>query len=124
MAKVGAAAAAVDFCPRHAIAVVGYFFHIGFSNRFPEAGPAGAAFKLGSGSKEFLSTADAGIGACLVVIPVLARKGGFGAFFTGDLELFGGELLFPFRIGLVHFVFFITRLGGAAQRKNRERGHQ
>ena len=67
----------------------------------PEAGPAGARFKLGIGAEQLVVAADAAIHAAGLVIPVDAGEGPFGAPLAGYRVLLGRELCAPLLIALL-----------------------
>src|SRR5215471_7879870 len=74
MAKMPAAAAAVDFGSCHEEAAVGFGSDC-FIERRPEAGPAGAAVEFGVGRKQRLSATGAIVNAGSVLLVERARPG-------------------------------------------------
>ena len=98
------ALAAQHFSPFHEMAAVGFGRDIVFADRRGETGPAGARVEFVVRREQFLSAADAGIGARLMIIAIFAGKGPLGALFPGDLILLVRQLRFPFCIGFDDFI--------------------
>ena len=96
------ATGAVIFGALHKKFVVGFGFDVAF-DLVEEAGPAGAAveFLLRGEQIEVASGADEFSGA--VFVEQGAGEGAFGAFFAQDIELFGGQHLFPLLFAVGHF---------------------
>ena len=100
MAEMCVALAALDLRARHSEAFVGGLNHVFFCEGLPEAGPAGARFKLGLGAEKSVVAADAAIDSVLVVVPSASGVGTFGAGIAGHLVGDGWELLLPLRVRL------------------------
>ena len=70
------------------------------SDDIPEAGPAGAGVEFSFGGEERVGAADAAEEAGVVELVIGSGEGSIGVLAAGDIELFGGELLAPFGVGL------------------------
>jgi hypothetical protein len=102
--QVGVAFTAQHLGALHEEASVGFRADIGFRRRGGKAGPAGARVEFVSGEKEVGSAAGAPIHACLVIVPIAARKGAFGSFLASHRILLRRQLTLPFGVGLDDFL--------------------
>jgi len=100
MAEVRVTLAAGNGRAVHSQASIGRFDDIFARDRLPEAGPAGAGFKLGIGAEERYVTADAAEETAIMEIPGAARIGPLGGGMTGDFKRSRGKLLLPLRFRL------------------------
>src|SRR4030095_2876997 len=100
MTEMGAALTAHRFGAPHQKTVVIFGLDVLLRYRLPKAWPAGAGIEFGVGAKELVAATSAAIHPLLVVIPIFAGKRAFGALLTANLNMFVGEFLLPFFIGL------------------------
>src|SRR5579862_1165873 len=88
----------------HAIAGVGVFGNVFTVGGGEETWPSGPRIKLRIGSEQQIATADAVIGAVVVLVPVLPGKCALGTGATRDLVLLRSELLLPLGVRLLDLV--------------------
>src|SRR5689334_1609005 len=91
------ATAAVNLGAHHSVATIGGVFGRA-RQRFVEARPAGAAFKLHAGLEERLAAANTLKRPCPFLIIERAASRPLGAVVTHDVVLLGRQELAPFRI--------------------------
>jgi len=105
MAEMAFALGAAHLGADHAVADVAMLGDHLFVRRRGEARPAAARIIFGVALEQDLAAASAAIGARVLVVPIFAGEGPFGARLTEDMILLRRELLAPFGIGefeLVH----------------------
>ena len=107
------AAAADNLGTFHTKAVVCFFYYIFFIKRGIKTGPSGTAFKLCGAAEQRLAAANTIVGAFVVVVPIFARKGSFGACLAGNLKLHGSQYFFPLVIGFGNGKFLCKACSGA-----------
>ena len=100
VAQVRIASLAEHLVPLHAVAAVAFGEDILFGDRRPEAGSAGARFKLRIGFEQVVVATDTPIDSLLVIVPILAGEGPLGSFSPRDLVLLASQLLLPFGVRL------------------------
>jgi hypothetical protein len=106
MAQVRAAVGAVHLGALHPQQAVHLGLHRIGRQRLEIAGPAGAGIVLGGSVKQRLAAADAGVGAGLLVVGVLACEGAFGRLVPGHVKSQGlgpflGEQGLPLGVGFL-----------------------
>src|SRR5262245_7032592 len=97
---MGRAFGAMHLGAPHKQAAVLMGAHRLFRRRLVEAGPTGARVELGAGVEQRLAATDAFVHAIVVVVPVLAGEGAFGAVLAGHAVLLRRQLLAPLLIRL------------------------
>ena len=123
MSQVCPAPAATYLGTLHADTAVGFFQQFFFTHGHPETWPPGAAFKLGFGAKKLLPATNAGIGALLVIVPVLARVRAFRAFLSRYPVCLGPQLLLPFSVRLCYGEL-VLRKPIHGEKEHREQGNE
>ncbi len=102
MPEVGAALAAGDLHPLHAVAVVLGVGH-GSLDGTVERGPAAAGVKLRIRVEQHALAADAEVVAALAIVEQGAAVGALGALLPADMKLLGAQLAAPlFRVVTAH----------------------
>lgn len=89
------AAAALHFCPGHAVAGIRFSFDRTPGRRGIKTRPARPRVVLGVGSKQWLSAANAGVRSRRLRGFVFAGERRFSALLSGDMILIRRELLLP-----------------------------
>ena len=106
MAQMAITLRTANFNALHSVADVAMLDDRVVTDGGKEAGPARPGFILGRAGKQIGPAPTAGIHAAVVIVVKCAGKGAFGATFTQDMELFGGQALTPFIIGEGDFSHF------------------
>lgn len=102
VSEVGVAYIAQYFDALHPIGGVQLVTDHIFPDGFGERRPASAGVKFQGRVEQLRSTAHTGINARLVRLAVFAAERRFRAMLSGDLKLFGGKNLSPFRFGFIY----------------------
>jgi hypothetical protein len=117
MPEVCSAFTAHDFSPAHAVGVVCFGFDILFGDWLVKAGPAGSGLIFGIGVEQLVAACGALIYAGLFGLVILAREWTFRPFHSAHLKLLGRQLLFPFLVGLLNFVFHLAIVLQSVERR-------
>jgi hypothetical protein len=104
MSKVGAALAANDLSPGHAIACVFFSLDSFVIDGFVEAGPTGTGIVLRIRVEQFIPTCCAFVYTRVFCLIVLAGKRSLRSFHSADFVLLGREYFFPLLVGFLNFV--------------------
>lgn len=91
VAKMSPTLAAQSLRAAHELTVVHGRGNRRLDHRAPETGPSGSGIELMIRVEQGVAAADAGIGACVVTVPVGARESGFGALLLSYAILLGRE---------------------------------
>jgi len=95
------------FHSTHAVCRIAVLFDRPLAQGLVKAWPTRPRLKLGFRTEQGLSAANAGVGAGIFGLVVLAGKRRLSAGFTGNIELFRCKLFFPFVVGSLNFICHI-----------------
>ena len=98
------AAGAARLGAGHAVAGIGVLGNVLTVGGGEETWPSGPRIELGIGAEQQIATADAVIGAVVVLVPVLPGKSALGTGATRYLVLLRSELLLPLGVRLLDLV--------------------
>ncbi len=104
VSKVAATSGTKHFRPNHSEAAILLRCDYVRGGGLIEAWPATARIEFRFRNKKLQTTPGATVPAAFAVTPVTPRECGLGAFSTQDEILLRRELIFPFLVGLLHFI--------------------
>jgi ABC-type molybdate transport system ATPase subunit len=102
------ALAAHHFNAAHAVRIIRLRRDISLIDRRKKARPTRTRFELRLRPKQRISTADARVGAVLMMVPVFPCEGGLSALLTGHLILFRRQFLTPFFVGFFKLILQVS----------------
>src|SRR4030088_701363 len=123
MTEMTAAAAAVNFGPRHPKGPV-FGLADGVFQRLVKTRPAGAALEFRLRGEQRQVAAGAGEDTLAMLLEQRARSRAFGALLAQDVVLLRRQLRAPFRIGLFDLEFFGSLCRGASQPAEGDKAQQ